>query len=70
MTEFTIKLTTKERDLLRRVARDHFRHPRDQARYIIRQALGLTHEEQQRGSTGCGERLAASPTTGAELIAQ
>ena len=41
------------------------RRPNEQARYIIRQALGLIQEENPRANTGCGERLTTSDITGA-----
>ena len=41
MTRISVPMTIEEREMLRRIAQQELRDPRDHARYIIRNALGL-----------------------------
>lgn len=47
MTRVSIPMSICERDALRALANAQLRDPREQARYMLRQALGLTCEEVQ-----------------------
>lgn len=52
----TVPLSDDERMALRRVSDEQLRHPRDQIRYMLRVALGLTKEET------VGDSFQAHPT--------
>lgn len=41
-----IQISTEEREALLKLAERNCRHPRDQARYILRRALGLESSEE------------------------
>lgn len=41
MTRITVPVTIEEREALRALAQRELRDPRDHARYLLRQALGL-----------------------------
>jgi hypothetical protein len=45
MTRIYVPMTSDEWLELVRVSQDECRHPREQARYLLRQALGLTCED-------------------------
>ena len=45
VTRVSVPMTCEEREALKRMARIQLRHPRDQARYLLRAALGLTEVE-------------------------
>lgn len=49
-TRITVPLSREELNALRDAADREYRHPRDQARYLVRQALGLTSEEKHNGA--------------------
>lgn len=46
-TRITVPLSRDEFVALRDTAGSEYRHPRDHARYLLRQALGLTSEDDQ-----------------------
>lgn len=46
-TRITIPVSTEELEALRKLADRDMRHPRDQARYILRRGLGLLGERQR-----------------------
>jgi hypothetical protein len=48
--QVTITLDARESELLRREAMWELRKPRDQARYLLRQALGLTEFDQMKSA--------------------
>ena len=62
-----VPLDLMEFDALYAQSRRDLRHPRDQARYIIRQALGLT-EGDRHGNVGTAKATNQSPDVA--LIAQ
>ena len=41
MTRISVPVTVEERERIREMARQELRTPRDHARYLLRQALGL-----------------------------
>jgi len=43
-TRITVPLSREELNALRDAADREYRHPRDQARYLVRQALGLAEK--------------------------
>lgn len=43
-TRIVVPLSREELNALRDAADREYRHPRDQARYLVRQALGLTEK--------------------------
>jgi hypothetical protein len=45
MTRITIPMTVLERERLRSAATQQMRDPRDHARYLLRQALGLDNKQ-------------------------
>lgn len=45
MTRISVPVTIAERELLQLSAQRESQHPRDYARYLLRQALGLTDEQ-------------------------
>ena len=45
MTRISVPVTVAERELLQADAQRKLRHPRDHARYLLRQALGLVSEQ-------------------------
>ena len=47
ITRVSIPMSMEERELLRALANAELRDPREQARYLLRQALGLTSEDVQ-----------------------
>ena len=53
-SRITVSLSREELNALRAAADRDFRHPRDQARYLVRQALGLAEsppsEEKHNGA--------------------
>jgi len=44
MTRISIPVSIEEREALRLLSQQQTRDPRDQARHILRQALGLTND--------------------------
>ena len=48
MTRISIPVTTDERDALLVNAEKNCRHPRDQARYLLRLALGLADPQNDK----------------------
>lgn len=56
-TRITVPLGEDERDALVCSASNHFRRPRDQARYLLRLALGLDepHEATAENSNSAGQ---------------
>lgn len=61
MTRISIPVSVYERDALLIDAEKNLRHPREQARYLLRLALGLDsaqkHESADRTLTGAGGGL-------------
>ena len=45
MTRISVPATVEEREELIASAQRALRHPRDHARYLLRQALGLTNDQ-------------------------
>jgi hypothetical protein len=65
MTQMMIELSTAESDALRKQARQHLRHPRDQARYLLRLALlGDQPNAKQKQTPTTGQSLATEPVVG------
>lgn len=54
MMRLTLTLQPEEAGALRQVSRRECRRPRDQARYLLRQALGLAIEANPGQPTGGG----------------
>lgn len=46
LTRMTVPLSNAEKQALIRIAEAELRHPRDQARVMLRRALGLTNDEE------------------------
>lgn len=46
-TGLNVPMSIEELEQLRTIANNNLRHPREQARYLLRQALGLTCEDVQ-----------------------
>lgn len=49
-TRISVPMTQDELTRLLEVSRRELRHPRDQARYMLRSALGLTDQEKHNGA--------------------
>jgi hypothetical protein len=65
-TRITVPLSREELNALRDAADREYRHPRDQARYLVRQALGLADKPPDAGKhNGAGTALGSS--TGAAV---
>lgn len=66
-SRITVPLSREELNALREAADRDYRHPRDQARYLVRQALGLTDKPPSEGKhNGAGTALGSS--TGAAVV--
>ena len=46
MTRISVPVTVAEREMLQLSAQKEMRHPRDQARYLLRRAMGLSENQQ------------------------
>ncbi len=58
LTRITIPVSLEEKETLRRVAHTQLRDPRDHARYLLRQALGLTSVDNQNDNRPAEDRQA------------
>lgn len=57
-SRITVPLSREELNALREAADRDFRHPRDQARYLVRQALGLVDKPPSAQKTHGAARVA------------
>ena len=64
-TRITVPLSREELNALRDAADREYRHPRDQARYLVRQALGLA---EPNGEKHNGAVTALGSDTGAAVL--
>ena len=62
-TRIVVPLSREELNALRDAADREYRHPRDQARYLVRQALGLTDSEGKYNGAGVRQDM-----TGAAVL--
>lgn len=57
-----VPLSKEEFVTLQGIASNEYRHPRDQARYLLRQALGLTEAKSQPMHNRAGQGSEATPS--------
>ncbi len=63
-TRISVPMTIEEREALRAYAKREMRQPQEQARYLLRLALGLAEqpETRNRGAMDCDPQHAAAAT--------